>query len=103
MSERIKAIINFYCNGNRAQFSRAIGCLPQYTNKMMNGRSIGVNTLTAILNAFPDVDARWLVCGTGAMHTAMATDALAREIKALNEKVEIARASIRDINAMIDV
>ena len=67
MEERIKRIISHYCGGSQAAFASAVGITPQYANRIASGHGCGLRTVEAILTAFPDVNARWLICGTGAM------------------------------------
>ena len=90
MKERIKRIIIHYCGGSQAAFASAVGITPQYANRIASGHGCGLRTVESILTAFPDVNARWLICGTGAMSI---NDSIEGECLAALKKIQ---AVIRD-------
>lgn len=70
MHTRIRHIIDFYAHGKIAEFARIMGWTPQYAvNMTKKNGSVGIQPITAILQKFPDIDARWLILGEGTMNT----------------------------------
>ncbi|MCH5318779.1 MAG: hypothetical protein J1E38_03615 [Paramuribaculum sp.] len=68
MKERIKQLIDFRTGGNRSRFAELMGWTPQYLNLMLKGSGgIGLKPIVTILERMPDVNARWLIMGEGAM------------------------------------
>ena len=46
-----------------------MGWSPQYLNKLLKEGGIGIRPIIALLEKFPELDARWLLLGEGAMIT----------------------------------
>lgn len=67
MNERLLQFIQYKTNGNQADFALLLGWLPQYLNKLTKGESFGIRPVIAILQAFPELNARWLLLGEGEM------------------------------------
>lgn len=69
---RIQHLVNIKAAGNKSRFARMVGWQPQYMARVTkeDGASIGLAIVTKILEAFPDVDGRWLVLGEGEPITA---------------------------------
>lgn len=67
MATRIEELMNYSTDGVRKTFAEKVGWSKQYLNKVLAGESIGLKTVTALLRAFPEVSARWLIFGEGAM------------------------------------
>lgn len=81
MQSRLNHLIAVKANGNRSQFGRILGWSPQYLNSLLTG-AIGIKPVTAILEAFPDISARWLILGSGDMYE-LEYDPLKRELMRL--------------------
>ena len=67
MNTRLSQFINYATGGNRAEFARRMGWSPQYVNGLLKGGSFGIDPVVAILDKFPELDARWMLLGEGAM------------------------------------
>lgn len=53
---------------NETSFAKSIGLSQRTLNNYMNGRSPSYEAIDAILRAFPDVSAEWLLMGEGEMY-----------------------------------
>lgn len=68
MIGRLKEIIAYKTEGNKAQFAEMLGWSPQYLNRIISGAgSFGIKPVKAVLSAMPEISARWLLFGTGSM------------------------------------
>lgn len=68
MNSRLRQIIDYSTNGSQAEFAALMGWTPQYLNRLIKGEvGMGVRPIVAILEKFPDINARWLLLGEGAM------------------------------------
>lgn len=68
MYERLLGIIQYKTGGNQAEFAKIMGWSPQYLNRLTKGESgIGIRPIIALLEKFPELNARWLLLGEGAM------------------------------------
>lgn len=66
--ERIIKLVDEKTNGNKKEFSSIIGIVQVTFNRYINKeRSIGIDAISGILSAFPDVSAEWLLRGEGEM------------------------------------
>lgn len=79
MKDRIQAIIDCKTGGRIGAFGALLGWSPQYTSKVLRGDSVGLTPVRAILEAFPDINARWLILGEGEMLEDSHTSALRNE------------------------
>lgn len=96
MNDRIKAIIEYKTGGRIGEFGALLGWSPQYTSKVLRGDGIGLTPVRAILESFPEINARWLILGDGQMLDDTHLLALRREA--------VARASsLMAIDRYIDV
>lgn len=69
MIERIKQIIAL-SGLNDAAFAKKAGLHPHTLWRQLNGeRKLSLESVTAILNTYPDVDCNWLLRGAGDMMT----------------------------------
>ena len=68
MNTRLKEIIK-YKGMSQLDFASYMGWTPQYTNNLVTDGSIGIKPIIAVLEKFPEVDARWLLLGEGTMLT----------------------------------
>lgn len=71
-NQRIKEVIELYCDGNELLFSKEIGISQPRINRLFNkdprsGRypAPSFEIVQAIINKFVDVNPRWLLTGTG--------------------------------------
>ncbi len=67
MHTRLQDIIQYKCGGVQTEFAALMGWSPQYIAKLMRGESFGIRPVVAIIEKFPDIDARWFVTGEGSM------------------------------------
>lgn len=68
MNHRLRKIIDFKTGGNQAEFAALMGWKPQYLFRLLKGESgIGIRPVVALLEKFPELNARWLLLGEGAM------------------------------------
>lgn len=66
MKDRILEVIKYATNGNKAKFAELLGWKPQYLQIVVN-KSVGIEPIYTILKAYPEINARWLILGTGGM------------------------------------
>lgn len=67
MNERLLQFIQYKTGGKQADFAELMGWSPQYLNKMLKEGGIGIRPIVALLEKFPELNARWLLLGEGAM------------------------------------
>lgn len=69
INERIKQLIDFKCDGNQRKFAETINFAPQVLFNIVSGRRSkpSFDVLNAILSSFDDINAEWLLQGTGNM------------------------------------
>lgn len=70
MNTRLSQFIDYATGGNKADFARSLGWSPQYLSCMLKDCRIGMNPLLSLLAKYPELNARWLLLGEGAMLTA---------------------------------
>jgi transcriptional regulator with XRE-family HTH domain len=93
INDRIEALINEYCNGNKAAFAKRINFSPtgisSYLGKQRRSKP-SIDMVARILQAF-DVDARWLILGDENLPSSTATAHASgdRSIAAVNSEVRI--------------
>lgn len=73
-NQRIRTVIEYFCDGNELQFSKEIGISQPRINRLFNidPRNnkyplVTFDIIKAIINKFVDVSAEWLVVGFGEM------------------------------------
>lgn len=92
--ERISLLIEIKTGGNKSKFASLIGWKPQHMTRVTKeGGSIGLAVIERILEAFPDVNARWLILGTG-------TPLVVEDVQH-KAKLESIEKSIQEIKGMI--
>lgn len=69
MNERLLQFIQYKTGGKQAEFASLMGWSPQYLHKMLKEGGIGIRPIVALLEKFPELNARWLLLGEGAMLT----------------------------------
>lgn len=67
MTTRLTTFIDYATNGNKAEFARSVGWTPQYLSNLLRERSMGINPVVAVLERYPELNARWILLGEGAM------------------------------------
>lgn len=67
MHNRLLEFIQYKTRGVQADFAELMGWSPQYLNKLIREGSIGIKPTTAMLEKFPELNARWLLLGEGVM------------------------------------
>lgn len=73
-NQRVKKIIDYYCNGNELQFSKEINISQPRINRLfsLDSRSnkypvVSFEIIQAIINKFINIDSTWLITGKGEM------------------------------------
>lgn len=67
VEERLKAVIA-YSGLNDSSFAKRIGVQQMTLWRQLNGaRKISLETIMAVADSFPEIDANWLLRGSGAM------------------------------------
>ena len=59
--------IQYKTGGKQADFAELMGWSPQYLHKLLKEGGIGIRPIVALLEKFPELNARWLLLGEGAM------------------------------------
>lgn len=67
MNERLQEIIRYKTGGKKNPFAEMLGWSPQYLQKLLKGENFGVQPILTLLEAFPEINARWFLFGTGDM------------------------------------
>lgn len=67
MNNRLSEIIKYRTGGKQTQFAAIMGWSPQYLSKLVRGVDFGLAPIIAILQKFPEVNARWFLLGEGKM------------------------------------
>ena len=90
MNQRLRQFIQYSC-GRPSVFADRMGWERQYLSKLTRGIGLGLTPVVAILQEFPELDARWLLLGEGEMlrpaasecrpHLAAARDRVARSLE----------------------
>ena len=84
MNTRLSQFIDYATGGNKADFARSLGWTPQYLSGMLKDCRIGMNPLLTLLAKYPELNARWLLLGEGAMLTACGDAIKAQLTRLLN-------------------
>lgn len=68
MNERLNEIVLIKCKGNKAKLAQEIGMAHSTCHNYLSGdRKLSFEFVTAILRAYPDISAEWLLRGDGGM------------------------------------
>ena len=90
--EMLEQLIVYFCGGNKAQFTSAVGISPQALSMWFTRNSFDAE---AIYNAFDNVSGDWLLSGEGEM---LKSDSLlvnqAEEVKKLQREVNLLRKGL---------
>lgn len=67
MNNRLREIIRYRTGGKQKDFAELVGWKPQYLAKLLHGNDFGLKPVLAVLEAVPEINARWLLLGQGEM------------------------------------
>lgn len=67
MNNRLREIVRYKTHGRQKDFAELMGWKPQYLAKLLHGSDFGLKPVLAILQALPEINARWLLLGEGEM------------------------------------
>ena len=84
MNTRLAELIQYITNGKQVEFAEMMGWTPQYVYKLLKEGGIGIKTIVALLEKFPNLNARWLILGEGNM-IIPPTDAVKKQLLQLLE------------------
>ena len=84
MNTRLSQFIDYATGGNKAGFARSLGWTPQYLSCILKDCRIGMNPILALLTKYPELNARWLLLGEGAMLTACSDAIKTQLVRLLN-------------------
>lgn len=91
-------IIKHFCDGNKAEFARVMGEIPQTINGWLK-RNIGSNVQNKIIEKFPEVSKAWLLTGEGSMLT---EDAIVPESMEIPYEMDELSAMKQTINELLE-
>ena len=94
MNNRLLEFIQYKTGGRQVDFAEAMGWSPQHLHKMLKDGIIGIRPIIALLEKYPELNARWLLLGEGAMITTGA-DGIKQHLLRL---LEIEKVYARDDN-----
>lgn len=83
MNNRLLELIQYKTSGKQAEFAEFMGWSPQYLHKMLKEGGIGIRPTISLLEKFPELNARWLLLGEGAMITSGADEIKQRLLRLL--------------------
>lgn len=83
MNNRLLELIQYKTSGKQAEFAEFMGWSPQYLHKMLKEGGIGIRPTISLLEKFPELNARWLLLGEGAMITSGADEVKQRLLRLL--------------------
>lgn len=67
MNNRLQEIIAYKTGGKKNAFAELMGWTPPYLTKLLNGDNFGLKPVMSILEALPEINARWFLFGVGDM------------------------------------
>lgn len=67
MHNRLLEIIKYKTGGKQTAFAALMGWTPQYLAKLLRGENFGITPVVKIIEALPEINARWLLIGQGEM------------------------------------
>lgn len=99
IEERLKAVIA-YSGLNDSAFARKIGVQQMTLWRQINGtRKISLETIMAVADAFPEIDANWLLRGNGSMLTN--NDAQEKRLDNLIDVISMQQETIKNLQDKI--
>lgn len=73
MNQRLLQFVKYAC-GRQSVFAERMGWERQYLSKLTRGIGLGITPVVAILQEFPELDARWFLLGEGEMLRSVASE-----------------------------
>lgn len=67
MNNRLQKVIKYKTGGRQVDFADFMGWSPQYLSKLIRGKDFGISPVISLLQRIPELNARWLLLGEGAM------------------------------------
>lgn len=67
MNRRLQDIIKYKTGGRQAAFAALLNWSPQYLSKLLKGVDFGLQPVVTIIEALPEINARWFLTGQGGM------------------------------------
>lgn len=67
MNNRLLDVIKYKTGGRQKAFAEFLGWTPQYLAKLLRGENFGLQPVLTLLERMPEINARWLLLGDGAM------------------------------------
>lgn len=96
-SRRVLWLTHRYAEGNQSEFARRIGLTPQSVNDLVRGRyEPSTSTLAAICREWPEVNARWLLTGSGSRLRGNTADGQRDGVDVAVRRVESILQELRD-------
>lgn len=80
MKDRLRDIIKYKTGGRQNEFAALLGWTPTYLAKLIRGENFGLTPVVTLLEAFPEISARWLLLGQGDMFEVGKLFSLQREV-----------------------
>lgn len=103
MNERLLKIIEYKTAGKQSDFAEFMGWSPQYLNRLIKRKSgFGIRPLIALLEKFPELNARWLLFGQGAMITSASDEVKQRLLKLLEIEKYMPVMTPEELRAVTD-
>lgn len=90
MNHRLQQIIQYKTGGKQNAFAELMGWKTPYLNKLVKGLNFGLQPVLAILERFPEIDARWLLFGEG-------------EMLATSKQAELRREAFNYVQEVLDL
>lgn len=89
--------------GSQSDFAALMGWSPQYLFRLLKGESgIGIRPVVALLEKFPDINARWLLLGEGAMVTSGVDEAKAHLLALLSLEKYMPVMSVEELRQLTE-
>ena len=82
MNTRLAEFIKYTTNGKQVEFAEMMGWTPQYLYKLLKEGGVGIRPIVALLEKFPNLNARWFILGEGSM-IVPPTDAIKKHLLSL--------------------
>ena len=99
IEQRLKAVIA-YSGLNDSSFAKKIGVQQMTLWRQINGaRKISLETIMAVANAFPEIDANWLLRGIGSMLAD--NDAQEKRLDNLIDVISMQQETIKNLQEKI--
>lgn len=80
MNNRLRDVIKYKTGGRQNEFAALMGWTPTYLAKLLRGDNFGLTPVVALLEKFPEINARWLLLGQGDMFEVGKLFSLQREV-----------------------